>query len=717
MSATRAVPSGLSAVLLLSLALGAAPAAVANGSTPGARIGELQRAGRFAEALALLETELAARPGDPLLLYNRACLENRLGNGVAAVSALADALAAGFDDLAYAAADPDLAQGTAAGQLARLIAGQRQQRGEMSRRRGAALAFDVPQTLALEPAPGAGAPDGARVTVTWRANGLQLRLEAADAAGRWFDGRSGSPWEGSSGLVVVLGPQADDGTGETSDAFVFGFGLEKGAGVGALYVPAAGGWQRVRELEPKIRGAATERLVVDLTLPWSALAPYHPLVDPALGLNVALVGRNGAVGPRLMPAHVLERPGDARHATARLDFAAATASHGTLQGRTPSSLVHGGQAALNLVAVSTRAGNGTLTLDFQDAEGHSLVAEATGAQVVALEAGVTPINRGIDFSQVRPGPCRASAELAFPDGSRATWSTWLLNLGPAWEDRLREAMAPLPADEKPTAAYFLARTAEAVATHRDRRDPGALTTTLGDLYLMLARFAATGSLVPAEGLSPFVYPGPGGEDRLCYLVLPPNRPDGAVVRPVVLAGHTAGEAPRLAQRLVRQAAAGGATADRARPDAGAWPVFVVAPGWSDTADVAAELAACAGWARTRFTAPDLRLAVQAGAVRAGLRAAAGPAATLAGMMVFADPAGNPGVFRSGEAFGPPPGGLVVDWVEFRGDAAPGVAPPALAQSLATAGWNLRRQEVAGGASFTQVADRAWRWACQGPAGR
>ncbi|MBK8165551.1 MAG: hypothetical protein IPK64_06215 [bacterium] len=673
----------------------------AAGSGPSAT--ELQRAGRVAEALEALHRDLAARPDDPLLLYNQACLENRLGRGARAVASLQAALAAGFDDLAHAAADPDLALGEAAPQLARLIADQRTRRGEMSVRRGARIAQGVSTVLALEPAPDGGAPDGSRVAVTWRPAHLELRLEAPGGRGRWLPGGDAVPWNGTGGLLVVLGPHAGDGTGETADAFHFGFGIEKNVPVGAMYVSSVGAWQRVRELTPKVRSIGPDGLVVDVAIPWTAIAPYHPLVDPALGLNVALIGRGGDTGPRLMPAPVLGRAAEPRHLTARLDCETTTAAHGSFAGRTPSSLVRGGQLALNLVAVSAAAGRGTLRLAFSDSDGNPLLDDVVAEDPVELDAGVTRVNLAVDFEQLRPGPCHVSADLQLPDGTRAQWATWLLNLGRDWEADYGGMIAPLTPDERPTALYYLERVGAAVAAHHGRRDPGALATTMADLNHMLARCAQTGSLLPDEGVAPFVYLSPGGEPRLCRLVFPPGRPSGAPLRPVVMAGHSDADAPRLADRILRFLAADGSRPSRAAGQGAVWPVFVIAPAAVDQVE---ELDTCVHWAGARFGGGTCLLSVQQAGVAPALELVARGQTGVAGLQLFID-----GLLASwpAERDVPPAPAVPVSWVEFVQETAVEGGGRALAAELRRRGWRLQVTDVAGGANFTQVADRACLW--------
>lgn len=730
---TRALTAALPALLTAALAVSAQT------ESPAARITALQRAGRVAEALVLCRQENAARPGDPVMLYNQACLESRTEDVPAAVRSLRASLAAGFDDFDFALSDPDL-QGAAAEGVRLAINEHRQRRGALSRERGAHLTLGRPVVMPLESSDRDPDVDQtARLTVTWQTIGLALRLEADDSGRSYLPEGRARPWLGESGAVVALGDLAGDRTGETTDCFVFGFGMEHDAGVGALFVAETGRWQRVRDLEPKFRGIGTAQMVMDVTIPWSAIVPYHPLVDPELGLNAALLGRDGSQGPRLMPAAILDRPASPHHWAARLDFDLTTATPGVLQGRTPATIVTGDAVALNLVSVSDRAGEGTLTVDFRDSEGQSLLAAGPSAQPVPLNAGVNAVNRAIDFSQLRSGPCRISAALTFPSGAAAEWSAWLLHLEPEWELDYRNTIARLPADEQPTANHYLNAVVEAARIHRARRNPGALTTTIGDLNLMLACFRQTGSLVPAEGLTTFVYPGPGGADRLCHLVVPAGRPSGAALSPVLLAGHTAADAPRLADRILRYFAEtklGPVNLDKSNLDqasaraAAVWPVFVVAPGTTDDgAEPAAarfespaadkrELLACADWVRKRFGADKLQVAVQRRAVVPGLALASDPDAPVGRLLVFANGALElwPGASTADPALrvGAAPRGLTVTWVDFAMENATAGPANALRDALLGAGWRVETEEVRGGASFTQIADRTCHWQAGAP---
>ena len=728
-------PAALWLALALSALVQALPGAAPAGDpppevSPAARIAELQRAGRVTEALELARRENAAHPGQALMLYNQACLESRAGQVPEALRSLQAAFAAGFDDEAYALADPDL-QGAAADGVRRLVDESRQRRAAMSVRRGTRLAEGQPAVLRLASEAG-GADPGASLTVTWQPAGLALRLEANDAGGLYLPAAGASPWSGQGGLVVALGSLTSAATGECDDSFVFAFGLEKNAGVGAMFVSGTGRWQRVRELQPKIRGAATTHLLLDVLIPWAALAPYHPLTDSVLGLNANLLRVDRTAGPQLMPARVLDRLGSPHQPAARLAFDLTTATPGIVRGRVPATIVTGGSLALNLVTVCDLGGRGSLTIDFQDSEGHSLLSGGPAPESVDLRTGLNTLNRAVDFRQLRGGPCRVSAAVTSASGKKAEWSAWLLNLGPEWEPRYRAAIAELPPDERPTAAYHLDALSAAVDTHRARRDPGALTTTLGDLNLMLARFKQFGSLVPTEGLTPFVYPGPGGADRLCRLVVPSGRPSGAPLVPVLVSGHDDADAPRLAERLLRRF--GAAKPDSARAQSAWWPVFVVGPGTDRTdsgptaahpdpaTDADAELLQWARWARDRYGVGRLLLVAQRGAVAPALTLArTAPTASVGDLLIFADGALDPwpadtASERLRRVTAPPPG-LTITWIDFVQETSNSGGATPLAAALRSAGWPLRKESVRGSPSYTQIADRTCEWLDKVASGR
>jgi hypothetical protein len=172
---------------------------------------------------------------------------------------------------------------------------------------------------------------------------------------------------------------------------------------------------------------------------------------------------------------------------------------------------------------------------------------------------------------------------------------------------------------------------------------------------------------------------------------------------VVLAGHDDADAPRLADRILRFVSTGDGGKARAAGDGTTWPVFVVAPAVADQAE---ELDACVRWAGARFGAGACLLSAQQAAVAPALELAARDRAGVSGLQLFVDGTLAP---WPGDRDVPSPPALPVAWVEFREETAVSGGGRALAAALRKRGWRLQVTDVAGGANFTQVADRACLW--------
>jgi hypothetical protein len=252
-----------------------------------------------------------------------------------------------------------------------------------------------------------------------------------------------------------------------------------------------------------------------------------------------------------------------------------------------------------------------------------------------------------------------------------------------------------------------------------------MTTTLGDQNLMLSRFKQTGSLVPAEGSTPFVYTGPGGSDRPCLLVVPAGRPADSRLAPIVLAGHTKDDAPRLASRILRflerdgSEAAGDKTVAAPPPatvvTAGSWPVYIVTAGEDPGRDgpPLAELRACLQWASRRFEADKVSLVAQREAVAPALAMTRDRDVRIERLLLIADealaPWPNATAAELDRRIGPPPTGLDLTWIEFAQETTLGGQGRALREALGRQGWSMQDVRVRGGANYTQVADRTCLW--------
>jgi tetratricopeptide (TPR) repeat protein len=69
---------------------------------------QLGRAGRRDEAVREATNALVLSPGDPVMLYNAACMYVSIGEAPRAIAALHEAIAAGYADFGWMRNDPDL---------------------------------------------------------------------------------------------------------------------------------------------------------------------------------------------------------------------------------------------------------------------------------------------------------------------------------------------------------------------------------------------------------------------------------------------------------------------------------------------------------------------------------------------------------------------------------------------------------------------------------
>ena len=210
----------------------------------------LLREGNTEEALPLCREYTAQYPGDALMMYNLACLENGVGNEDRAAAAFGKAIAAGFEDFDHALNDPDLAGVEA---VPGLIETETARLAALAAERSPALAYgawssDLPLTdrTSLPGAELSGLSDPV-LRLGWQPTGLDIEVDAAEDWAGMGDGESLSPANGGSGLFLSLSIPDGRSPFTSANHFLFAFGVEKGAGIGAMFIPEQQRWQRIQE--------------------------------------------------------------------------------------------------------------------------------------------------------------------------------------------------------------------------------------------------------------------------------------------------------------------------------------------------------------------------------------------------------------------------------------------------------------------------------------
>ncbi len=689
------------------------------------QINDLMRQDRRAEALPLCRAYTAAYPDDAAMLYNLACLENTVGDEARAEPAYEAALAAGFSDFELAAADPDL-QGSLHSVVVAHNEAELARLAQLADRQALTLEMNTwsePRELIVHGPRPLADPDRdlPRLRLRWQETFLELELTADR---HWADAIAAAnraPWNGGPGLFLSLSVPDGSSDLESANHFLFAFGIEPKGNVGAMFVTSQGHWQLVSELTPKLKNETDDRLRLTATIPWQALMPYNPVVDTPLGLNATLVIPSGPERRRASLVETTDTTNPlARHRRfARLDFQTDSIDTDLFVGRLDDSLSRDHPLELDLVAVSTTAGEAVLSLNFMDQAGRSVLPQGPIKGRITLQKGTNHFTRQADFGSLQAGGYLLQAELVFPSGRSQTWGATVLHLPAGWQDRFEESATMVAQPEQATVRYVLDTITAAVANHRQRRNPGAIVASLMDLDQMLADAAETGTILPAKGSFVLVYPGPRGENRLCRIYLPAGREHVDGVNPILVLEHGVGHEARLAARIGRNYEFGNRKPTLKTGNDDRFPIYLVPELRPQTAglpaDLLAEAEACRRWALAYFQTPGVSLVGVDELGGTVLQMMERAPRELRGLLIFAGGGLNPWPLAQPDflrrQLGPPPADLPLTWIDFVMETDDAGQAPAILQALQDLGYQVdASRKVRGSLSLTQVADRVVLWA-------
>jgi len=716
-------------VLILATLLTASPvSAEPDQQELAVEIIDLMRQERRTEALPLCRTYTDRFPDDAAMLYNLACLENMTGQPEKAVASFARAVAAGFDDFGMAFSDPDLASLKHHPDMIDLSMEYQIRLSQLASARAETLSWQaVSSPITLVPEQAVISSSDPDITLTWTPVGLDLVLRAPGPWSGLMGPENLAPWNGGSGLIFTIGvPDSENPEGyQTSNFFLFAFGLEKSTPVGAVYLTTQGRWQPVSELTPKIRQDTEDNLELRATIPWTSILPYNPLVDDMLGFNasVRIAGPGDHLTASLLPDPAAFRPRSLERRIAPLKFQTASVGRELFIGKVSHTISGAEPVTFDLVVVSREKGVGRLTIDFLGGPDQSLLPEGQVTGTVELDQGLNRLTRQADFTALKTGAYVIKAELTFPSGRSLTWGSSVLQLAPSWKEEFIARIAKLDPQEKPTALYFLESIGQAVADHHPRRGPGPIAATLDELGRLLDTFAKGGTILPDKGSFLAIYSGPDGDTRLCHIYFPYGWKIAARLNPVLTLTAAAGTAGAIADRTGRNYDQGGRKPTlKGGPDEG-FPVFLVPrlgppdgrkPG-DPTVDLQAEAEFCLAWARETFKSSTISVVGVGQNTGATLGLAGTRPEALKAMIIFAGGSLEPWpqadadfIRRQLADF---PAGLPVTWMDFVQETESHGQGPQILQALRELGINLVEvQEVKGGLNFTQVADRTVLWA-------
>ena len=689
---------------------------------------DLMRQDRWAEALPFCRAYTDSFPDDPVMLYNLACLENMTGRAEEAVAAFAEAVAAGFDDFAMAFSDPDLADVKYHPAMVNLAHEHQLRLSQLAADKAVTLSWqDISPPIHLMPAHDDSTCREPEIRLTWTPVGLDIELRVTGPGSGLAAPDNRAPWKGGAGLIITLGvsDSSDPDDYQTSNYFLFAFGMENGRILGAAYVAGQDRWQTIYELVPKIRLVGADNLELRTTIPWTSILPYNPLVDDKLGFNATLrfTGPDGLQLVSLLPDPAAFRPRSAVRRVVPLTFRTASVGKEVFVGKVSGTISSTEPVTFDLVAVSQAEGTGRLTIDFLGGPAQSLLPDGQVVETLDLVQGLNRLTRQADFTALKTGAYFIKAELTFPSGRPLAWGSTILQLAPGWQSKFLARIDRLDQQERPTALYHLNSIDQAVAAHHSRHGPGAIATTLNELDWMLENADKGGSILPDGGSFLAVYPGPTGDTRLCHIYLPSGWKIAARLNPVITLTATTGMAGAIADRMGQSYEQGRLLPTLKAGSDGGFPVFLVPrlgppagrrPG-DLPADLEAETEACLAWAQITFKTTTILVAgVDQGAVTA-LRLAGTRPEAMKAMIVFAGGGLEPWpqadadfIKRQLAGF---PGELPVTWANFAGETGLSGQGPLILRVLRELGSNIVEvQEVRGGLNFTQIADRTVLWA-------
>ncbi len=668
-------------------------------------------AGRTDSALTTCQHYLTLYPGDPGMRYNLACLEESSGHRAGAWPALTEAIADGFDDFHRITADSDLTDLITTPRFRELRAAREAELAASSRAGALVLTAGdrlrgIPLRLTSADRGEAAATVGT-LDLRFDRGALEIEVTVDDPAFQ----AAAPPWRGGSGVFVnLVVPDSTHGF-ESDVAFSFAFGMFQRRTTGAVYVPGDGGrWQRVAELAPKVRiDEQRGRVHLSLLIPWRSVAPYHPLIDSELGLNVVYQGRH-TDGHRLTAALIAD-PGFAatdhrwrRYVPLSLQPAAVTGAE--IAGRLSDTVVTGGRLDLELVAWVPTAGRGNLTITFTDVAGQNVLSGAPRREQQQLDVGRNHWRREADLTALRTGPFTIKAALELPDGSVVTWHGALLRLEEDWLAATRERLPALSPAERPTVAYRIEAVARALRDRQPRQDPSPLITTVGEIGLMLRQVDTSDSILPVSGPLLMVYPGPNGEDGLCTLQLPAGHgPDTPLL---VVIPEAAPTAATLARQIGQQLRSGTQLTV-------AVPHLPPASGGPAATERFAD--ACLTWLRGYLNPGATLLAgVDAGA-GAALKSSLTEPDALSGVLLIAgggfDPWPQTSPAQLSSNLARHRNNLTYDWIRFTAETRRAGQADAVHDAMVTVGFQIGADEqLDGGLSLSQASGRIARWAAQ-----
>ncbi len=521
-----------------------------------------------AAAVADLRAYLQRVPDDPVMRYNLACLDARRGEVDQALTELRLALRHGYRRLDQVRQDPDLASLQADPRLEALLTAH----ADTLTAAAASATIKVSGDQWSDPRPLVG---GGTVRVRVTVDALEVATDVLT--------------EATAGWLVVAVP-SDPAAYESSRWFQY---------------------QLQRQGDRLVAEPATATASGShLSVPWSSLVPHQPPLDLLLGLNLVLdtpAGRRSLVVDPLLAAGDV---GWRRYAPLVIDPGERPLA--LLTARPDTRLAIGDTVAVEVACQG-------------QADGEVLVSMLVDGDEVAALPVFSEFGLGYDTALLPLGADGARWVSLAAAAGELRWSGQVFHLPSDWFLTRNAALEAVAGVEQDIVRFWLFRVLRGQQGFDPRSDPTPLAEAVAAVEALLARQAATGSVLPDSATVMAVAVRTGGdalvEARVC---LPPTarRPaataatlvlvDDAMALDRVAADLHAHDPDRLVLVLPAAPTAGadGATVARIHA-AGQWlrklvpavkSVDLVGVGRAATSAVLAAMVAPSAWSRLRLWA-------------------------------------------------------------------------------------------------------------------
>jgi hypothetical protein len=258
---------------------------------------ELIQQGKHEEALELGQQLLGKQPNDSLLLCQLAGIYSLVGDNQRSLQFLERAFQAGFNNYIILSHDEwfhDFKRLEPLPEYRSLVAKMRERIADQQREKAIVLREGKWTDISLQHPEGLPSVE---MSLSYDAEALRIRAVVHDLH---FKDSSRSWRYGDGFLINFVTPSAEEDV-DCDRVYGLGFSLELGKPLGMIvYRNGSYPFTRPQEIIPDIKiDKDNQRAYYSITLPWTLLQPFRPLLDERAGINIRYTSQNDGTRKRL----------------------------------------------------------------------------------------------------------------------------------------------------------------------------------------------------------------------------------------------------------------------------------------------------------------------------------------------------------------------------------------------------------------------------------